>query len=79
MSKGDYYPAYDGQTRCRTHWFNEKISHGRVSWQHAERMSHWGRWLKRTTGEVPELGAVSESNTGGVAVASQMNLYRCDH
>jgi len=33
----------------------------------------------RTTGEALELGAaVVESHTGGVAVASQMNLYRSD-
>ena len=39
-------------------------------------------WLDeagRTTGEAAALGAVSESDTGGVAVAFQMNLYRCDH
>jgi hypothetical protein len=39
-------------------------------------------WLDeagRTTGEAAALGAVSESDTGGVVVASQMNLYRCDH
>ena len=39
-------------------------------------------WLDeagRTKGEAAALGAVLESNTGGVAVAPQMNLYRCDH
>jgi hypothetical protein len=39
-------------------------------------------WLDeagRTTGEAAALGAASESNMGGVAVAFQMNLYRCDH
>jgi hypothetical protein len=35
--------------------------------------------LVELTGEAAALGAVSESNTGRVAVASQMNLYRCDH
>ena len=31
------------------------------------------------TDEAAALGAVLESNMGGVAVAPQMNLYRCDH
>jgi hypothetical protein len=29
--------------------------------------------------EAPELDAVVASHTSGLAVASQMNLYRCDH
>ena len=33
----------------------------------------------RTTDEEAALGAVSASSTGGVAVAFQTNLYRCDH
>ena len=39
-------------------------------------------WLDeagRTTGEALELGAAVTSHTSGLAVASQMNLYRCDH
>ena len=33
----------------------------------------------RTTAEALELDAAVASNMGGVAVASPMNLYRCDH
>ena len=33
----------------------------------------------KATGEVAGLDAAVASHTGGVAVASQMNLYRCDH
>ena len=54
--------------------------------KHAKVVLQWGRWLHRlgldeagrTTGEALELDAALD--TGGVAaVASQMNLYRCDH
>ena len=34
---------------------------------------------KISTGAVLELGADVVSDMSGLAVASQMNLYRCDH
>ena len=33
----------------------------------------------QVSGEALALDAAVESDTGGVAVATQMNLYRCDH